>query len=448
MSSEDTSSNWSVGQYQQQLSQAAVQLPAYYQAHVQYTQEADHTLQAFVSLDAPAIAEQAQQLQYQKSSGDAVGALFGVPIAVKDIIATLDFPTACGSALYSGRYADLDATVVHRLRQQGAIIYGKTVTTEFATFHPGPTRNPHDLDRSPGGSSSGSAAAVAAGLVPVALGSQTNGSVIRPASYCGVYGFKPSFGELPRTGVWEQSPSLDQLGLFARSIEDLARVGEIMAGDDQQDRASRGRGLRHWHRQAMSHPAQTPKFGFMRTPWWDQMDAEAQQACTAFVNTLPGMVEWVDMPSGFERVVGWHSQVNEAELANALTFEYLHHKEALSSSLQSRIHKAHSISAQDYLFAKSRIPYVNTAFDAFFEQYSAILTPAALGAAPMGLASTGNPIMQTLWTFAGLPTVSLPLLMVQEGLPLGIQAIGGYLRDGPLLQACRCLAEAYHAQMS
>lgn len=443
MQTHDETGSWSVAQYQHQLSDPSIDIPAFYQAHVQYTQDADATLHAFVSLDAQAIQQQCMSLQHQKKSGQALGPLFGVPVAVKDIVATMDYPTACGSPLYEGRYADLDATIVHRLRQQGAVIYGKTVTTEFATFHPGPTRNPHDLDRTPGGSSSGSAAAVAAGLVPVALGSQTNGSVIRPASFCGVYGFKPSMGELPRTGVWEQSPSLDQMGLFARSIEDLARVGQWMAGDDQQDGASRGRGLRQWHREAMSQPAKPPKFAFMRTPWWEQMDADAQQACTQFVEQMGGMVAWVDMPSGFERVLQWHSLVNEAELANALYFEYLHHKEALSPALQARIDQAQAISAQDYLFAKSRMSYVTSAFDAFFEQYDAILTPAALGAAPMGLAATGNPIMQTLWTFAGLPVVSLPLLSVQDGLPLGVQAIGPYLGDGKLLRACRCLADAH-----
>ena len=446
MSSSDTSGNWTVAQYRDQLSDPAIDVQAFYKAHVQYTQEADQALQSFVSLDAQVTQQQCDVLQYQKFSGQALGSLFGVPVAVKDIVGTMDYPTGCGSRIYDGRYVDLDATIVHRLRQHGAVIYGKTVTTEFATFHPGPTRNPHDLDRTPGGSSSGSAAAVAAGLVPVALGSQTNGSVIRPASFCGVFGFKPSMGELPRTGVWEQSPSLDQMGLFARNIEDLALVGQVMAGDDQQDSASRGHGLRHWHFEATSMPPKKPTFAFMRTPWWDQMDPEAQQACTQFVEAMRGTVEWVDMPSGFERVVSWHHQVNEAELANALYFEYLHQKEALSPALQARIEKAQAITAQDYLFAKSRMSYVATAFDAFFEQYDAILTPSALGAAPLGLEATGNPIMQTLWTFAGLPAVSLPLLTVQDGLPLGVQAIGPYLCDGKLLRACRYLTEAYSAQ--
>lgn len=447
MTTHPSSTHWSVHQYGETLQSATVDVSTFYKAHTAYTQEADLALEAFVSLDAQVIQEQCAVLQRQKDLGQPLGVLFGVPIAVKDIVGTKDYPTACGTPLYAGQYNDLDATIVNRLRQHGALIYGKTVTTEFATFHPGPTRNPHDLDRTPGGSSSGSAAAVAAGLVPAALGSQTNGSVIRPASFCGVFGFKPSRGELPRTGVWEQSPSLDQMGLFAQSIEELALIGEIMTGDDGQDASCRGHAFRQWHSVAMSEPPKAPRFGFMRTPWWSQVAPDAQRACEAFVDRHSGNIDWIEMPAGFERVVQWHETVNDVELACALHFEYLHHKEALSAALQQRLHKAQSITAAEYLFAKSRMAYVTQAFDDVFAQYDAILTPAALGSAPLGLASTGNPIMQTVWTFGGLPAVSLPLLTVADGMPLGVQAIGAFQTDARLLRSCRHLVRA-HAQAS
>lgn len=443
MTTNTSSTHWSVLQYREVLQSSTVDVATFYKAHTAYTQEADQVLEAFASLDAQVIQEQCLILQRQKDLGQPLGALFGVPIAVKDIVGTKDFPTACGTPLYAGQYIDQDATIVSRLRQHGALIYGKTVTTEFATFHPGPTRNPHDLDRTPGGSSSGSAAAVAAGLVCAALGSQTNGSVIRPASFCGVFGFKPSRGELPRTGVWEQSPSLDQMGLFAQSIEELALIGEIMTGDDGQDTACRGHALRQWHGVATSAPPKAPKFAFMRTPWWSQVAPDAQRACEAFVKDLSGTIDWIEMPAGFERVVQWHETVNEAELACALHFEYQHHKEALSSALQQRLDKAQLITAADYLFAKSRMAYVTQAFEDVFAQYDAILTPAALGSAPIGLGSTGDPIMQTLWTFGGFPAVNLPLLTLSGGLPMGIQAVGPYLCDGHLLRSCRWLVNTF-----
>jgi Asp-tRNA(Asn)/Glu-tRNA(Gln) amidotransferase A subunit family amidase len=185
----------------------------------QFVDAADQTIRAFAHRDDRVVGLQAENLQRERLTGHLPGPLYGVPVAVKDIIDTIDFPTEYGSPIHQGRYSVCDASVVSRLRSAGAVIFGKTVTTEFAATHPGPTVNPHNPAHTPGGSSSGSAAAVAAGMVPVALGTQTNGSVIRPASFCGVYGFKPSRGLLPRTGVLDQSPSLDEIGVFARNLE-------------------------------------------------------------------------------------------------------------------------------------------------------------------------------------------------------------------------------------
>lgn len=408
-----------------------------------FARAADERIHAFASLDERVVRLQAEHLKERRLRGDPLPPLWGVPVAVKDIVDTVDFPTACGSPIYEGYYAVSDATVVRRLRDAGAIIFGKTVTTEFATFQPGPTRNPHDPEHTPGGSSSGSAAAVAAGVVPVALGTQTNGSVLRPASFCGVYGFKPTRGLLPRTGVFPQSPTLDQIGVFARSIEDLALVTEVMAGDDGADAASLGQPPRQLLSVARAEPPVEPKFCFVRTPWWDQVEPEAREAYEAFVDLMRGVVVEAELPAVVERVVPWHHAINEAELAFALQREFRHHPGQLSDALRQRVEQGMKMPVLDYLVAKDRIPHVASAFGEYFDRFDAILCPAALGAAPKGLASTGNPLMQTVWTFGGLPALAMPLLNLSNGLPLGVQAVGALHNDGRLLRSCRWLVAEF-----
>jgi Asp-tRNA(Asn)/Glu-tRNA(Gln) amidotransferase A subunit family amidase len=417
-------------------------------AHVAYATEVDKSVSAFVALGGDPVQDQIERLQSQRHAGLPAGPLFGVPIGIKDIIDTVDFATECGSPIHSGRYAIADATLVRRLREAGALIMGKTATTEFATFHPAATRNPHALERTPGGSSSGSAAAVAAGLVPVAIGSQTNGSVIRPASFCGVYGFKPSFGLIPRTGMFEQSSSLDQVGLFARNLEDLARVAQVIAGDDGVDEASFGIAPHRFYDIALEPPPVAPKFCFVRTPWWDRVEPTAQEAYLAFLDLMGADVEVLQLPAVVEQAVEWQALVNEPELALALMSEWLHHRDGLSPAMRARLEKAYAISASDYLRAKRRMPHVRHAFDEFFDRYDAILCPAALGVAPSGLESTGNPIMQTVWTLGGLPSVNLPLLQGDADLPLGVQAIGAFRQDGRLLRSLRWFVSEFNKRVN
>lgn len=271
---------------------------------------ADKAIHAFAHRDDRVVALQADNLQRDRAAGHLPGPLFGVPVGVKDIIDTMDFPTEYGSPIHAGRYSVGDATVVSRLRAAGAVIFGKTVTTEFATTQPGPTCNPHNLAHTPGGSSSGSAAAVAAGMVPVALGTQTNGSLIRPASFCGVYAFKPSRGLLPRTGVLDQSPSLDEIGVFARNLEDIAKVTEIMSGDDGHDSASARQSPRRLYEVAVSQPPLPPKFCFVKTPWWDDVEPEAREAYEAFVAHMGDDVEVVQLPDIVKQVATWLVTVN------------------------------------------------------------------------------------------------------------------------------------------
>ncbi len=424
------------------LASGRVDVVAYAEQRLAHAQEAEARIHAFASLDARVIRLQAERLKAMRDAGTPLPAMFGVPVAIKDIIDTADFPTAMGSPIHEGRYAPVDATVVRRLRDAGALIFGKTVTTEFATLHPGPTRNPHDLEHTPGGSSSGSAAAVAAGVVPVAIGTQTNGSMLRPASFCGVFGYKPSMGLLPRTGVFPQSPTLDQIGVFARCIEDLAWVAEPMSGDDGHDSASLGLAPKPLFSVCCSEPPVAPRFGFVRTPWWPQVDAEARAAYEQFVDRLQGVVELVEMPEIVRQTPQWINTINEAELAFALQHEHLRHADALSPGLRQRLERGRAIPVLDYLVARSRMPEVARAFDAHFANFDAILCPAALGAAPRGLASTGNPIMQTVWSFTGLPAVSLPLLQ-SGGLPLGVQAVGVRHDDARLLRSARWLVREF-----
>ncbi|MCE2857265.1 MAG: amidase [Comamonadaceae bacterium] len=404
---------------------------------------ADQAIHAFAHRDDRVVALQADNLQRDRAAGHLPGPLFGVPVGVKDIIDTMDFPTEYGSPIHAGRYSVGDATVVSRLRAAGAVIFGKTVTTEFATTHPGPTCNPHNLAHTPGGSSSGSAAAVAAGMVPVALGTQTNGSVIRPASFCGVYALKPSRGLLPRTGVLDQSPSLDEIGVFARNLEDIAKVTEIMSGDDGHDSASARQSPRRLYDVAVSEPPLPPKFCFVKTPWWDDVEPEAREAYEAFVAHMGNDVEVVQLPDIVKQVAPWLVTVNEIELGVCLQKEWLHHRELLSEPLRARVEKSMTMSGTSYLIAKDRMFHVMNAFDEYFATYDAILCPAALGTAPHSLKSTGNPIMQTVWSFAGLPSVNLPLLTLSNGLPLGVQAVGSYQNDARLLRSARWLVSEF-----
>jgi Asp-tRNA(Asn)/Glu-tRNA(Gln) amidotransferase A subunit family amidase len=408
-----------------------------------FVDAADAPIQAFAHRDDRVVALQADNLQRDRSSGQLPGPLYGVPVAIKDIIDTVDFPTEYGSHIHQGRYSVSDATVVSRMRAAGAIIFGKTVSTEFATTEPGPTCNPHNTAHTPGGSSSGSAAAVAAGMVPVALGTQTNGSVIRPASYCGVYAYKPSRGLVPRTGVLDQSPSLDEVGLFARNLEDIAWVAEILTGDDGYDAATARQAPRRLYDVAVSEPPLPPKFCFVKTPWWDQVEPEAREAYEAFVDHLGDCVTHTALPDIVRNVAPWLATINESELAFCLQKEWLHSRKLLSEPLQARIEKAMTIPVTDYLAAKDRQFHVMSAFDEYFASYDAILCPAALGTAPVGLESTGNPIMQTTWSFAGLPSLNLPLMNLSNGLPLGVQAVGAHQNDARLLRSARWLVAEF-----
>jgi len=402
--------------------------------------EVDDKVQAWAFLDPEHALKQARARDQERREGRPTGPLHGVPVAIKDIIDTEDMPTEDGTVLHAGRTPSCDAAVVAMLRAAGAIIFGKTVTTELATYAPGKTRNPHNPEHTPGGSSSGSAAAVAAGMVPLALGSQTNGSVIRPASFCGVYGFKPTHGLIPRTGVLKLSRTLDQIGGFARSIEDLALLGEQLIGYDEDDPDTRPRARLPLVETACAEPPLPPQLAFVKGPAWDRATEETKQAFAELVSALGDCVFEVDMTESAGPALEYHQTIMEAEMAANLDREWEKGRKRISPSLRAQLERGRKVTALDYQRAVARIPLLNAGFDNMFERCEAIVSPAAGGTAPRGLESTGDPAFCTLWTLCGMPTLNLPLMQGGNGLPLGVQLVGPRGHDGRLLRTARWLA--------
>jgi Asp-tRNA(Asn)/Glu-tRNA(Gln) amidotransferase A subunit family amidase len=399
-------------------------------------------VQAWACLDPAHLRAQADAADRARVRGDACGPMIGLPVGVKDIIDTADLPTENGTVLHAGRRPAADAFVVRRLRAAGALVMGKTVTTELATYAPGRTRNPHHPGHTPGGSSSGSAAAVAAGMVPLAIGTQTNGSVIRPASFCGVVGFKPSAGLIPRTGVLVQSPTLDAMGVFGRSVEDVALLAQALAGHDGRDPLTRPGPTPLLARVAAEPMPAPPRLGWVETPFWDRVAPDAQAAFGGLLATLSSHLTPVELPFDAVAAVGWHRTVMEAEIAVSFAPEYERGCEQLSVSLRSQIERGRRITAEECKAARARVPVLRAALDGVLAQVDALVTPATMGTAPAGLGSTGDPLMCTLWSFLGLPVLSLPLLKGANGLPLGVQLVGRHGDDARLLRTAAWLMPA------
>jgi Asp-tRNA(Asn)/Glu-tRNA(Gln) amidotransferase A subunit family amidase len=400
--------------------------------------EVDARVEAWAFLDREHALRQAEAADEWRRHGRSTGPLHGVPIGIKDIFDTGDMPTEFGSPLWAGRMPRRDAAVVARLRAAGAVIMGKTVTTEYAYFQPGKTRNPFDATRTPGGSSSGSAAAVAAHMVPGAIGSQTNGSVIRPAAFCGIVGFKPTHGLIPRSGALQLSRTLDHVGLFGRTVEDVALLAEAVTGFDEEDPDTRPLARPPLAAVAGSEPPLPPRLAFVRTPAWEHADGVTRDAFAELVDALGDSVTKVELGPKFERGSDWHRTIMEVEMAHNLHRDYERGGDCLSAVLRQIIERGRLHRAIDYTAAVAAIAPLNEALDPIFEEYDAILTPAAPGEAP-GLETTGNPIFCTLWTYLGTPAVTLPLMQSDSGLPLGAQLVGRRGNDARLLRTARWL---------
>jgi len=401
--------------------------------------EVDGQIQAWAFLDRDHAMRQAEAADEHRRAGKALGPLHGVPVGIKDIFDTGDMPTEFGSPLWVGRTPRRDAAAVARLRAAGAVIMGKTVTTEYAYFNPGKTRNPHDSGRTPGGSSSGSAAAVAAHMVPGAIGSQTNGSVIRPAAFCGVVGFKPTHGLIPRSGALLLSRTLDHVGVFARTVADAALLAETLVGFDEEDPDTRPVARPPFVAVAASEPPLPPRFAFVRSPAWKHAEPVTSEAFGEVVEALGEAASEVEIGESFERAIDMHRAIMEVEMAHNLYRDFEKGADQLSPILRQLIERGRTYKAIDYTRAVAGSAPLNESLDAVFDEYDAILTPAAPGEAPRGLDSTGNPVFCTMWTYLGTPAVTLPLLQSESGMPLGVQLVARRGNDARLLRTAAWL---------
>ena len=380
---------------------------------------------AFAALELDAARRRVEQQQL------ALLPLRGLPVGIKDIFDTADLPTAYGSAIYAGHRPKADAAMVMLIRRAGGLVLGKTVTTEFASLEPAGTRNPRNPAHTPGGSSSGSAAAVAAGMVPLALGSQTGGSVIRPAAFCGVAGFKPSYRLLPTVGMKCFSWSLDTVGLFGASVPDVAFAAATMSGRD----------LRVDGRP----PQAAPVVALVRTPFWQDASAAMQKAVERAARAAErsgARVKDMELPPIFADAVRAHRIVQGYEAIRALAFEYDFHRDRMGPVLRAQLDDAATIDADTYDNARRITRRARRALIDLLPDGEVMLTPSAPGAAPKGLGSTGEPTFNRLWTLLGTPCVNVPGLSDADGLPLGVQVVARFGRDRFALSAAAWLESA------
>lgn len=402
--------------------------------------ELDERIGAWVHVDPAYALQQARAADEALAKQGPAGPLHGVPVGIKDVIDTSDMPTQCGSAFFRGRQTERDAACVAALRGTGAVILGKTVTTELASLTPSAVDNPAVPGHTPGGSSAGSAAAVAARMVPAALGTQTAGSVLRPAAYCGLYGLKPTLGLIPRTGVLMQSHTLDTVGVLARSLDDIALLTDAMAVHDAADAVSFPRAAPGLLAASRSAPTVPPRLAFVRTPAWDGADEEMKGAIMTLVQGLGAACATVDIPV-LERVIPWQRIVQWSENAHYYGMILDRAPETLGDDMRERLIGGTRHPVRDYLEAVvSREPAYHAVLAAL-DGFDAILTPAAPGAAPAGLAKTGDPVFNGLWTYFGMPAVTLPLMNTSDGKPMGVQLVGRRREDAALLRTARWLEE-------
>ena len=371
----------------------------------------------FEYIDEATVLSDAARLDALPEGQRAALPLAGLPFAVKDIIDVAGMPTAFGCAAPIGYSAQTDASIVKQLKAQGALVIGKTVTTELAFLEPSRTRNPRGLDFTPGGSSSGSAAVVAANLMPLAIGTQTGGSVIRPAAFCGVFAIKPSFGLIDRFGVLSQSPSLDTIGFMANALEDLAQVIQFCTPS------------------AAPRPAKKPfsialiegKFIEQAAPYMKTLSGDISAACAPHITN-------VTLDDILARCAVLRGKINDYELHHQFNNLIQNHPQRLSSHILNAHKAGAAISTSSYFDALNETTALRQACSALLDEYDCLLMPSTLGEAPKGLASTGNSLFNGPWTLLGLPVVHLPVAKGPNSMPIGVQVIGAMHRDQELLR--------------
>ncbi|AHV91414.1 amidase [Bordetella holmesii] len=384
-------------------------------------EQRESTVKAWAALDPAHVLAHAQALD----SGSVQGILHGLPMGVKDVLDTHDLPTRYGSGIYSTHQPPADAAAVALCREAGALVLGKTVTTEFATDQPGPTRNPRNTAYTPGGSSSGSAAAIADDMVPLALGTQTAGSLIRPAAYCGIVGYKPTFGRVPRAGMKTLAENLDTIGGLARSVDDVALLASVIMGD------TRLRDLQEFER---------PRVGMLRTFQWRQALPETRNAyeeAARLLSRAGAEVEEVVLPAQDCSLVQLHADVMAFEAAQALTYERTRCRAQLCSRLLAMLDAGAAIRADDHEERLLRARQSRSRALQWFERYDVILAPSTAGEAPFFDQGMGDPLFCRVWSLFGFPAVHLPFAVGPQGLPVGLQAVGAPHTDHRLLAAAR-----------
>jgi len=401
--------------------------------------DTDASINAWAYLDLESALAQAAECDRIRKAGLGTGPLHGLPVGLKDVIDTRDMPTQRGTDIFKDRQPDKDARLVERLRESGAVIMGKTVTTELAFVHANDTRNPHNPEHSPGGSSSGSAAAVAACHVPLAVGTQTNGSVIRPASFCGTFGFKPTRGVISRAGVLKTSDSLDQVGCFGRSLEDVALLTDALAGYDQADSCSFARPRPQMRAGAQAEAPVAPDLVWFNLPFYDRLSPDAHEGMEAVLDVLGPRITRMAAADTLANLVAVQARIHEYEICQHQAAVFDANFEDLSRELQLIVARGRKISEAEYTDALAVKASAQTFFDELFVEFDAIIAPCATGEAPKFGSGTGDPIFCTLWTLAGLPCVSLPLLVGDNNLPIGVQLIGPIEKDDRLLRTARWL---------
>lgn len=380
--------------------------------------EREETVRAWAFVDRKRALEQARALDRMPRRSR----LHGVPVGIKDVLDTADQPTEYGSPIYRGHQPKADAASVALLRHAGCLILGKTQTTEFANNHPAPTRNPHDPRHTPGGSSSGSAAAVADFMVPLALGTQTGGSVIRPAAFCGVYACKPSFGAINRSGMKFDAESLDTIGVFARSVECLALALEPLAGRAAPDFG------------AMEN---RPRIGLCRTPCWKDADPATQanlEDAARVLSRAGARVHGFELPPGSDQLFDRHKVIMGYENARALAWEYYNFPDRISADLKPRLDEGWQFTRAEYDAMRAHASRCRSALADAMREVDFLLTPSAPGEAPATLATTGDPVFNRAWTLFGVPCVTVPYGKGPHGLPLGVQLVGSFDGDMALLR--------------
>ena len=406
----------------------------YVTAFLEHIKNREPEVGAWIFLDPEMALQQAREADKRKRDKSS-GKLNGLPIGIKDIIDTKDMPTENGSLIHKDRRPPEDAHLVKLLRDAGAVIMGKCVTTEFALSAPGKTKNPKDLECTPGGSSSGSAAAVSDYMIPLAIGSQTGGSVLRPASFTGILGLKPTFGTISRSGMSPISERLDHPGIYANSIDDIRLVASVILSYDKKDLDMDS----NYSFRNASNLKKPLKFAFIKGPVWGSGDHDMQEKVKQFVDNSNLEITSVELGDDFIEAARCHEIIMNGSISRSLANYYENNKSKLHPFTITRFESGKSVSTNSYIDAIEKAKKMKQTLSEIFLKFDAIITPAAPGQAPRDLMNTGNAIFNGYWTMLGVPAISLPLLEGKDGLPIGIQVITSWNKEAELLDISKII---------